>query len=306
MKRFLCLIAFFFTLVIYSQIPVLIKDSIMNNYMENGFATKNFQPKGKTDSDSLRQGFWEDYKVEKDYEIIAIDGKPKHVMGVYLIYGEGNYTNNIRTGKWKFFVIEDKSLKKILQQEASYKDGYRDGSFTYYFPTGAKAITGTYSIDAVNGECKNFYENGAVFALRNYAMGLANGKQYFYFPNGSVQIENDVKDGKSNGVYKLFYANGKLMENIVYKMGVEDGMYQYYYDNGQLWIEKEYKMGRLLNVTASFAKNGKKKDKGSLNNGNGTVNYYTEDGKIYNTITYKDGIIINETDVIPEPDFRKQ
>lgn len=298
--------AFFFTIAIYSQVPVLIKDSIMNNYMENGFATKNFQPKGKTDSNNLKQGFWEDYKVEEDFEVVAVDGAPKLYGGVYLIYGEGNYTNNIRTGKWKFFVIEDKSFKKILQQEASYKDGYRNGSFTYYFPTGTKAIMGTYSIDAVDGECKNFYENGALFALRNYAMGLANGKQYFYFPNGLMKIENDVTDGKSNGAYKLFYANGRLMESINYKTGIEDGIYQYYYDNGQLWIEKEYNMGQLQNVTAIFAKNGKKRDKGTLSNGNGTVNYYTEEGKIYNTVTYKDGVVVNESKNMPEPDFRKQ
>jgi antitoxin component YwqK of YwqJK toxin-antitoxin module len=80
----------------------------------------------------------------------------------------------------------------------------------------------------------------------------------------------------------------------MYKMGESDGTYKYYYENGQLWVEKEYKNGLLMNVIGNFDPKGNHRDKGTIKDGNGTVNYYTEEGKVYSRQTFQEGKKIME------------
>lgn len=77
-------------------------------------------------------------------------------------------------------------------------------------------------------------------------------------------------------------------------MGTENSIYKYYYENGQLWIEMEYKNGLLMNVIGSYDNMGNPREKGTIKDENGTVIYYTEDGKIYSVETFKDGKKIKE------------
>ena len=77
-------------------------------------------------------------------------------------------------------------------------------------------------------------------------------------------------------------------------MGVYEGIYRYYYENGQLWVEKEYRNERLWNIAGSYDSKGKSKDTGTLKDGNGTVLFYTEEGKIYLIQTLQNGHVMKE------------
>lgn len=266
----------------------------MAYYMDSGYATKHFRPEGKYDNSDKRQGVWKDYEVVNDYQYLSVNGKPTQLFGYFLLYGDGKFVDGERIGTWKFYTLQDKTFKKFLQKELSFINGKKEGAFTYYYPNGKKGITGNYISDQLEGKVISYYDNGKLYGTRNYVNGLLEGKQVYLHPNGTVLLEHHFTNDTLNGLYKTTYANGKTEEIFNYNKGLEDGIYQYYYENGQLWIEKEYKNGLLMNVNGSYDSQGKPLNFGTIKNGTGTINYYTEEGKIYNVQTFKDGIKIKE------------
>ena len=286
----------FFTSIInsYSQQIVFVKDSIIDEYMRSGFARKTFRPEGKIDTDKQKQGFWKDYDILNDFAYATKDGKPKQLFGHYLLYGEGEYVDGKREKDWKIYVIEDKTFKKVLQEELSYMKGLRSGPFKYFFANGTVGIEGKYLDNYFEGEMRTYYEDGKLYGIRQYKHGLRVGKHSYVYPDGKPELEANFVNDTLNGLYQTFYPNGTPQEVFSYDMGKINGVYKYYFDNGQLWVEKEYKDGLLWNIKNNFDKNGNARDKGTLIDGDGAIYYYTEEGKVYSEETYKNGRKINE------------
>jgi len=266
----------------------------MDDYMKTGYSDKHFQPKGKEDKNKLRQGQWKDYEVINDFEYVSINGKPKQIFGRFLLYGEGEYVDGKREGSWKFYVLEDKTFRKILQQEVAFVKGEKVGLYKYFFPSGNIGVEGKYLSNKLEGEVKSYYEDGKLYGTRFYNNGLKTGKHTYLHPNGKLKLEHSFVNDTLEGLYQTFYPNGNIQESFNYLNGKENGIYKYYYENGQIWIEKEYKNGLLINVNGSYDNQGNNRDVGTIKDGNGTVNFYTEDGKVYLIQTYKDGMKINE------------
>ena len=266
----------------------------MDNYMKSGYSTENFIPKGETDKQNQKQGFWKDYEVIKDFTCINNGLKPKQVFGNFLLYGEGIYLDGQRNGKWKFYTLEDLTFKIIFQKEVKYNKGILEGEFKYFFPNEKLAMIGQFKNNELDGVVKSFHPNGKIYGTRFYQNGLKDGKHIYIYSNGKTELEHNFVNGIKDGFYRLNYSNGNIQEKFNYKMGKEDGIYQYYYENGQLWIEKAYENGLLLNVKGNYSKDGKPRDKGTIENGNGTVIHYTEEGKVYSIITFKNGLKVSE------------
>ncbi|MES2575277.1 MAG: toxin-antitoxin system YwqK family antitoxin [Bacteroidota bacterium] len=277
-----------------SQNLVYVKDKVMDNYMQNGYASKNFVPNGKTDSNNLRQGFWKDYEVITDVAFVIKNNKPEKVLGRFLIYGEGKYMDGKRIGKWDFFVIEDQTFKKILNQQLNFNNGVLEGSFKYFYSNKKIACEGNHRDNKLDGTVKTFYDNGKPYEIKLYKNNLKDGIQKTFYPDGKIKVENNFIEGKTNGLCQYFYSNGKTEEKFYYNMGKEDGLYQYYHENGQLWIEKTYSNGALMNIIVNYDSDGKPRDFGTLKDGQGTGKYYDKNGKIYTIITYKDGFKVSE------------
>ena len=89
--------------------------------MENGYADKHFFPNGYENKDKVRQGVCKEFNVIKGFTYISVDSKPEQVFGQFLMYGDGRFVDGKMDGKWKFYVIEDKTFKKILQKERDHQ-----------------------------------------------------------------------------------------------------------------------------------------------------------------------------------------
>jgi|SRR4051812_36672463 len=294
MKKISTITLLLITMNAYCQQLTLVKDSIIDEYMKSGFATKTFRPEGQVDKDKQRQGIWKDYEVVNDYVYVSKNGKPQQSFGHYLLYGEGEFVNGKREKAWKIYVIEDKTFNKLLQQELHYVNGEKVGAFTYFFPNGTKGIEGDYVANYLEGEIKSYYEDGKLYSTRQYKHGLKVGRHTYLYPTGKLEAELNFINDTLNGHYQTNYENGNSKEVFSYNKGMATGNYKYYYENGQLWVEKEYKDGLLLNVKGNFDPKGNSRDKGTLVDGNGTVVFYTEEGKVYSEETYKNGKKINE------------
>lgn len=265
------IIAFFlfFTFNSFSQPIKFIKDEILENYKESGFLASNFIPVGETDAKYDNQGFWKDYRKTKDFTFISNYEMPLQVSGNFLIYGEGNYSNGERIGKWLYFTIEDETFKKIPQKEVDYIDGLED-KVKYFIPNGNIAMTIHYDWNNFEQAVKIYYLNGKIYGNELYIKNLKIGTQTYFYPDGTI------------------------MEKITYDKGNRDGIQQFYHKNGQLWTERIFKNDLLLNVKGNYTENGKPRDKGTIKDGNGTVKHYNDMGKIYQIITYKKGKKISE------------
>jgi len=277
-----------------AQDIVFLKDSVMSQYMEDGYANKHFMPKGEEDGKKLRQGAWKDYEVVSDFTMITKNGEPEQEFGYFLIYGEGNFVDGKRDGKWKLYVLEDKTFRKYLKQEVVYVKGEKEGNFTYYFPNGKPAIVGNYQNDAFEGKTTWYYENGKQYGTLHYKKDSREGNGTFRYQSGNIKDDLNFLSDSLTGTCINYYENGKIMQIADYTFNQLNGTYKYYYENGQLWIEKEYKNGLLMNVIGSYDDKGNKRDYGTIKDGNGTVKYYTEEGKVYNIQTFKFGVLINE------------
>jgi antitoxin component YwqK of YwqJK toxin-antitoxin module len=282
------------TNILPAQKLSFVKDSIMQAYMESGYASKYFVPNGRKDKYDLRQGRWSDYETEHEALAFNVDGEPLEIFGTYLFYGEGEFKNSKRTGDWNIYIIEDKTFKKILSRKVSYVDGMADGNFTYFYPDGKVERTGNYVKGQVQDSVIVYYTDGNLFGRRFYKDGQKSGEQKYFFRSGKLKYVVHYYDGFKEGHAEKYYENGKIEEASDYKADSLQGAYNYYYSNGQLWTERFYEKGHLLNVTKLYDKYGKELEKGSLKDGNGTINFYTQEGEIYLTQTYVNGVVTKE------------
>lgn len=301
MRHYILLFSFIIcgtcTLPLAAQSVTFVKDSILDHYMDSGIATKKFRPKGKYDEDGRRQGNWKDYEVERTVTYIAENNKPKALWGSFLIYGEGFFEKGERVGVWDLYLIEDKTFKKVLYQRADYDQGEKDGESFWYYPSGKIAFIGELVEGKRNHASIFYYETGEVLQKITYKDDRRVGEQTEFYPDKRiVSVANYVNDSL-HGPFTSFYPDGKHKEVSYWKMGKVDSVYKYYYPNGQLWVETTHLEGKTLNVKGSFSDEGTPRDCGTLIDGNGTLKYYTEEGTVYLIRTFKDGEVVDETEV---------
>lgn len=278
----------------YAQSLPLIKDDLVNKYMKNGYANEHFLSIGTEDKKHLKQGTWKDYEVIEDFEYAEVDGYPNQTFARFLLYGEGEFVDNKREGLWKFYAIQDQTFQKILQKEVSFVHGEKTGHYKYFYPSGNISVEGEYANNQYEGETKIYYEDGNLYGSIFFSQDLKTGHHHYYHHNGKLKMEHSFVNDVQDGFYQSFYSNGNVKESCAYSNGQQNGSYKYYYENGVLWTEKEYKDGLLMNVIGSYDNSGKERNKGSLKNGNGTVNHYTEEGKLYLVYTFKKGKMVKQ------------
>lgn len=292
---FLCLMLLLYTIVPAQQLSI-VRDSIMQVYMTNGYANKHFIPKGTIDNSDARQGKWKDYETRMGSSFFIKKDESNEQFSNYLFYGEGEFKDGKRAGDWDIYIIEDKTLKKILSQKLRYVDGQPEGYFENYYPNGKVARTGNFVHGKIQDSSTVYYPDGKTFAKRFYKDDEKDGQQRYFFKSGKLKYIVVYAMGKKDGEALMYYEDGTIKESSLYKADSLNGSYKYYYPDGKLWTERIYDYGRLLNVTKLYDKNGHELYKGTLKDGDGTINFYTEEGKIYSTQTYANGLKIKEED----------
>ena len=94
-----------------------------------------------------------------------------------------------------------------------------------------------YKNGKLNGEFKEFFENGSLFQIGTFKNGDMKNIKVFY-ENGKLKFEQNLKNKKRK--YRGYYQNGKLeVEGEVFQ-GDEIGLWKYYNEEGNL-LKTEYK-----------------------------------------------------------------
>jgi antitoxin component YwqK of YwqJK toxin-antitoxin module len=80
--------------------------------------------------------------------------------------------------------------------EGSYKDGEKDGLWTWWYEDGQKRKEETYKDGKRDGLLTGWYENGQKWYEEIYKYGELDGKSTFWYKNGQKGYEKTYKDGK--------------------------------------------------------------------------------------------------------------
>lgn len=246
------------------------------------------------------------------------DKKSTHVQYNYnaLMTVEGPYKNGKREGVFVYKVIDSLNPgKTYLIYEQTFKNDQLNGVWKTYNLQGTlvtiqnfesnlqKGISTTYWIDGkkiigekeiLDGERKyiqrNYNQAGQLTETITFENSQPNGLRRLYFPNGKPERQVTLVNGVLSGPAKTFYESGIIAEEVNFSHGEFDGIQRYFYPNGKVWIEKIYKAGKPWTVIANYDAAGKKRNPGTLKNGNGTLILYDEDGSVRETVNYVNGV----------------
>lgn len=136
----------------------------------------------------------------------------------------------------------------------------------------------TYNIE---GENKEFYENGQLKEIFQVSNGLKNGPFKIYNEKGEIEQKGNYDNGFKQGNSKNYLSFG-FIENVYYENGVLNGPFELLFDNGQLCRKGYYKNGKSFGNQEEYYKNGQLKSKGYWCPDKGRLQikeFYFEDGQ---------------------------
>ncbi|MBS1569632.1 MAG: toxin-antitoxin system YwqK family antitoxin [Bacteroidetes bacterium] len=161
----------------------------------------------QVDAQGLKQGWWRLTGPVTD--------KPEYQVGN--LYEEGRYVNSRRSGIWKRFWPNGRTMSEV-----TYVKGLPKGSYSTFYPDGKLEEQGSWDMDRNTGTFKRWYSNGNLmqeFVFDPY--GTREGVQKYYHENGSLEVSVNIAQGKEEGTLKRYYPNGDLQETAEYHGGDE-------------------------------------------------------------------------------------
>jgi antitoxin component YwqK of YwqJK toxin-antitoxin module len=174
--------------------------------------------------------------------------------------------------------------------EQTYLNNRLNGQWRMYALNGQLVEFQTFENDSLKGIARTYKKDGkSILNEKEYLDGRSAYINRSFFDNGQLKREVPYLNNQIHGVGKSYYESGKLEETVEFQNDKFHGVRKYYYPNGQLWIEQIYKVGLDWEVVANYAETGKKRDAGTLRDGNGTIIFYNEDGSIREVKSFVNG-----------------
>ena len=116
-----------------------------------------------------------------------------------------------------------------------------------YWSNGQKKEEGNYKNGKRDGEWTYWYENGQKMGEETYKDGEVDGIVIIWHRNGQKQREYNYKDGGRDGLEKRWYEDGQKKIEGTWKDNKRDGLFTSWYENGQKRYEETWKDGKLAN-----------------------------------------------------------
>lgn len=86
----------------------------------------------------------------------------------------------------------------------------------------------------LDGEYKEFYEDGKIKSTASYANGILEGLTLVYDTAGNLSYEIPYVNNRKEGKVKRYYPGGELMGEVTYEKGKKHGMLDAYNKDGTL------------------------------------------------------------------------
>jgi antitoxin component YwqK of YwqJK toxin-antitoxin module len=182
---------------------------------------------------------------------------------------EGKYRNGLKDGRWTYYTTVGNR-----KYEITYKAGiYTLAVFTDKLGTD---YTGSPITDEPEQDGTFLYQDEDKYDFSKYPMvfgtikdGQKDGLWIDWHENGQKKREETFKDGKEISKKSWeYYGNGQKKGEETYKNDKKDGKWTIWYENGQKWIEGTYEDGKKNGLWTYWYKSGDKVYEGSYMDGN--------------------------------------
>ena len=159
----------------------------------------------------------------------------------------------------------------LSKEEGEYKDGKKDGLWSYYDLNGLKLR-------------EIMFENGMDLYWT------------FYKPNGKKEKQGKMVNGKEEGNWTFFDENGIKERETEHKSGVEEGIYSLWYENGQKKEEGPYLVDVRIGKWTWWYETGAKWREGNYLDGerDGSWIFWNKDGSLWKEQVYNNGEFVSK------------
>ena len=139
--------------------------------------------------------------------------------------------------------------KTAGQEQGSFKNGKRDGSWVAYQKDGQLKSKGNYNNGKKNGTWFYYRENiKTLWQKGNYKNDNLEGSWTEYYDNGQLFYKGKYKDWLEEGYWVMYWENGQLKSKGNYKRGSQEGSWIYYNEDGTIWEDATgtYRNGKMI------------------------------------------------------------
>ncbi|MDR3258682.1 MAG: ssDNA-binding domain-containing protein [Fusobacteriaceae bacterium] len=183
--------------------------------------------------------------------------------------------------------------KRINEQFEVSKEILLNGEQKEYYENGALQREAMYKDGKLNGTEKIYYKSGNIQSINSWKENKITGITQDYYENGHLKNESQWLNSYREGISKRYYENGKIKHESNWQNFERNGLSKEYYENGQLNIKCNYKDDKLHGKYESFYPNGQRKIEFIYINGklNGEQKLYYPNGQLYKEYICKEGKI---------------
>lgn len=130
-------------------------------------------------------------------------------------FAEGNFTEGIMDGDWKYWHPNGQLCKDI-----TYKAGKPDGSHKVFREDGTVESVQVFKDGVRNGEWISYFEDGETVKMKTeFDTGRLSGQRITYYRDGSVRQQAEFSDGLLDGQTTEFGKDGKKLAEAVFEKG---------------------------------------------------------------------------------------
>lgn len=97
-----------------------------------------------------------------------------------------------------------------LKAELTVKNGVINGEATYYYASGAKMESGTFTNGQRDQKWTRYNEQGQISAIAFYNLGKKAGTWLVFDDKGNKRFEMNYNDGEKTGVWTSWDENGAV------------------------------------------------------------------------------------------------
>lgn len=215
---------------------------------------------------------------------------------------EGNWTNGLRNGIFKFYTKRgdldriEKYENGILITDQNNEAAIIDIRQEFY-ENGNLRMEGSYVNNKKNGTFREYNQEGKqinAYIFENEirtgegmidSIGRRQGPWKLYYTNGALRAEGAYKDGKRDGPWAFYFQNGKLEQKGTYKEDLPSGAWKWFYISGATHREENYRKGKEDGHSVEYDSIGNPINEGDYVDGLKTgkwrlsVNDHTEEGE---------------------------
>ena len=194
--------------------------------------------------------------------------------------------NGWKNGSWIYYY--EKGRK---QATGEYINDKKVGKWTYYYRNGKVQQTGTYSTDKLSGIWKWYYKTGELLREEYYIYGKLDGECIEYSILGNIISKGSFIEGNKEG--KWIYVIGDQKIEGKYTLDVKDGVWlNYYLKEAALSFRGKYIQGNPDGKHEYFFPDGTIKEEQYYSEGERVRSWskYNEKGELIIVVQYKDGI----------------